>query len=639
MLETETRLCTIQENLEFHQYQLQDLKLKYQKNECEIVRLHKDLDSAREAVRQYESQKRELEHLNDQWENSARVLEYSKQDLEERLYQAEESVILCREELDEVSNANEAEMQRLRDEVRDLRHAISILESQHGDIKKIQALEIALNKAVADQSALKAQLIRSPENNGGNALCVYVRIRPVLPSDSCKIVAVSSDSKSVKISMFREAKDKARVFEFLKVFGMKDSEEELFTDIRPSIHYFAGGGCGCVMSYGQTGSGKTFTMNVLIEKSLDLLDTLLCNNEKLSFHCIEVYNEQVRNLLSDGVYSKNWKDILSMSEVLIHSDWHRDVRKLIALASAKRNTKCTESNEYSSRSHCIYTFLLEISGRKCTLQFVDLAGSERVAKSMVAGEVLKETLHINKSLSALHDVVAALETKSSHVPYRNSLLTRILKMSLASQESKVSIILNCNPTEDSVNETISTLNLGVRLKSIDLAWAIRKDLKNEEVARTLNLLDKERTEKNALVRKVEKMARDLEGYCGVVKEKDNKIAQLLCKIKQMEKNYCDDIDLLKKEIQISKLKHDEATKKLAAHRYKTEQEKKKLKINGPKLFKSSDYTAKQGNLLVGLHNQIIDSSLNVTFSKSQNSTRIPRPKNISCNTSKINIIV
>ena len=155
----------------------------------------------------------------------------------------------------------------------------------------------------------------------------------------------------------------------------------------------------------------------------------------------------------------------------------------------------------------------------------------------------------------------------------------------------------------------------------------------------MNLLDKERTEKNALVRKVEKMARDLEGYCGVVKEKDNKIAQLLCKIKQMEKNYCDDIDLLKKEIQISKLKHDEATKKLAAHRYKTEQEKKKLKINGPKLFKSSDYTAKQGNLLVGLHNQIIDSSLNVTFSKSQNSTRIPRPKNISCNTSKINIIV
>ena len=622
------------------------MKLKYQKNEAEIVRLHKELDSVRRIVKQYEDQKRELEHLNDQWENSTRILEYSKQDLEERLYQAEESVIMYKEELDEVSNAKEAEMQRLRDEVKDLRHEISILESQHGDIKKIQVLEIALNKAMADQKTLKAQLTKSPpDSSNGNGVSVYAKIRPVLSNDLCKVVAVSSDNTSVKVSLPRDAKDKTRpiqtrVFEFDKVFGSKSSVEDLFVDLTPSIHHFAEGGCSCIMSYGQTGSGKTFTMNGLISKSLDLLDTIVSNDTKLSFHCIEVYNEQVRNLLSDGVLSKNWKDILAMSEVLIHGDWHRNVKKLIALASAKRNTKSTESNEYSSRSHCIYTFLLEMPGKKCTLQFVDLAGSERIAKSMVTGDTLKETLHINKSLSALHDVVAALEAKSSHVPYRNSLLTRILKMSLASQEGKVSIILNCSPTEDSTNETISTLNLGIRLKSIDLSWAIRKNLKNEEVERTLNLLDRERTEKNSLARKVEKMERDLESYCAAVKEKDTKIAQLTTKIKQMEKNFYDEIDLLKKEIQITKLKHDEATKKLVAHKHKTEQEKKmKVKTIGQKIFKTKEHAVKQGNVLSGLHTQILDPNINASFSKSQNSTRIPRPGKLSCNTSKINIIV
>ena len=390
------------------------------------------------------------------------------------------------------------------------------------------------------------------------------------------------------------------------------------------------------MSYGQTGSGKTFTMNGLISMSLDMLASIISNDSKISLHCIEIYNEQVRNLLSDSGLSKNWKEMLQKSEIQVNNnDWHNNMKKMIALALGKRCTKSTESNEFSSRSHCIYTFLLEMPGRKSTLQFVDLAGSERISKSLVTGDTLKETLHINKSLSALHDVVAALESKSSHVPYNNSLLTKILKLSLASQESKVSIILNCSPTEDNISETISTLTLGTRLKSIDLAWAIRKNVKNEEVERTLNLLEKERTEKFAIGRKLEKLERDIEGYNAAVKERDAKIITQNTKIKQMEKMHNDEIELLKKELQNYKIKEEDANKKLVAFRRKTEQEKfSRGKIL--KLFKTNEQVKTKA--LSGFHAPNSNYP-NASYSKSQASTtRIPKPSCISLNSSKISII-
>ena len=242
---------------------------------------------------------------------------------------------------------------------------------------------------------------------------------------------------------------------------------------------------------------------------------------------------------------------MSISKVQLQDDWYTGIKNLIKGASAKRCTKSTDCNEYSSRSHCIYTFILEMPDKQSTLQFVDLAGSERISKSMVIGDTLKETLHINKSLSALQDVISALESKSSHVPYRNSLLTRILKLSLATQESKVSIILNCSPSEDNFNETVSTLTLGLRLKSIDLSWAIRKNLKSEEVERTLSLLEKERSEKNSLSRKVEKLERDLDSYISAVKDKDFKINCLTSKLRSIDKSHAEEMDFLRKELSAS----------------------------------------------------------------------------------------
>ena len=203
----------------------------------------------------------------------------------------------------------------------------------------------------------------------------------------------------------------------------------------------------------------------------------------------------------------------------------------------RRTTKYTECNEHSSRSHAIYSLCLKTEENTSKIQFVDLAGSERVGKSGVSGESLKEALLINKSLSALQDVISALENKQKHVPYRNSVLTRLLQPTLGGSKSMVNMIVSCSPSVESLNETSCTLALASRVKTVDLGFFLRKNMKNKEVERTLILLEKERAEKQSLLRTLDKVQRDLESYQIAVKDRDNKISILNSKIKLKEKAY------------------------------------------------------------------------------------------------------
>ncbi|CAN6268172.1 unnamed protein product [Urochloa humidicola] len=164
----------------------------------------------------------------------------------------------------------------------------------------------------------------------------------------------------------------------------------------------------------------------------------------------------------------------------------------------------TALNERSSRSHSVLTVHVQgkevISGsilRGC-LHLVDLAGSERVDKSEATGERLTEAKHINKSLSALGDVIAALAQKSSHVPYRNSKLTQVLQDALGGQ-AKTLMFVHVNPETDSFIETMSTLKFAERVATIELGAARAnketgqvKDLKEEIAKLKLALDEKER---------------------------------------------------------------------------------------------------------------------------------------------------
>ncbi|CAA0828236.1 P-loop nucleoside triphosphate hydrolases superfamily protein with CH (Calponin Homology) domain [Striga hermonthica] len=146
-----------------------------------------------------------------------------------------------------------------------------------------------------------------------------------------------------------------------------------------------------------------------------------------------------------------------------------------------RAVGATALNDRSSRSHSCLT--VHVQGKDLTtgnvlrgcMHLVDLAGSERVDKSEVTGDRLKEAQHINKSLSALGDVISSLAQKNSHVPYRNSKLTQLLQDSLGGQ-AKTLMFVHISPEPDAIGETISTLKFAERVATVELGAArVNKD--------------------------------------------------------------------------------------------------------------------------------------------------------------------
>jgi kinesin family protein C2/C3 len=570
MNEKNIKISEFEEKIEKLTRELKVIREKFLKSEQDILRLIKELETYKDLVKKHEEQRRELEQLNDHWENSTRYLEYTKQELEEKLYHAEEAAILIKSELEEISVQKETEIQRLKDEIKELKNEINMLNSSSTNSSKIQELESALSKALKDQKDFeeKYKMARinkynsslSEKEESTTAVRVIVKVRPFLEGDGknqclvCNETEISVESKKI---------GPAKCFMFEKVLGPEEDLDYVFEDLRENLRFASRGGNSCILAYGQTGSGKTYTMSGVLTRSLQYLEQEFeGKGVSMTLQIIEVYNEQVRNLLTNDPLSKNWKDITNMAEIQLGTAWTLKAKDLIKKSCLKRQTKATDSNEMSSRSHCIYTLRFAYRNMQGKIQFVDLAGSERINKSKVTGEALKETLHINKSLSALQDVITALETKSEHIPYRNSVLTRILQPTLGGAESKVTVILACSPAEDSVNETLCTLALGTRIKSVDLCWALKKNIKSIEVEKTLGLLEKERSEKLALVRKLEKLERDFSAVQLAMKEKELRIASMGVIIQQTEKKYLEKTETYKKEMLAMKQRQLDESKKM-----------------------------------------------------------------------------
>merc|ERR1712194_225963 len=152
----------------------------------------------------------------------------------------------------------------------------------------------------------------------------------------------------------------------------------------------------------------------------------------------------------------------------------------------RRHVAATKMNTDSSRSHLISTILMEIYNRskKTTslgkITLVDLAGSERLKKSEAAGEQMKEAMAINKSLTALGDVIEALTSKSKHIPYRNHKLTELMQDSLGGN-AKTLMFANCSPAQSNAEETMGTLNYATRAKQI--TNNVSKQQESKEVAK------------------------------------------------------------------------------------------------------------------------------------------------------------
>ncbi|KAL0985463.1 hypothetical protein UPYG_G00157200 [Umbra pygmaea] len=257
----------------------------------------------------------------------------------------------------------------------------------------------------------------------------------------------------------------------------------------------------CIFAYGQTGSGKSFSM-MGNEKSPGLIPRLCCSlferisseesqahSFKVEVSFMEIYNEKVRDLLDPKGSRQSLKVrehkvlgpyVDGLSQLAVTN--FEDIEVLMSEGNKSRTVAATNMNEESSRSHAVFSIIVTQtlydlksgnSGEKVSkMSLVDLAGSERVSKTGAAGERLKEGSNINKSLTTLGCVISALADQSAgkggknkFVPYRDSVLTWLLKDNLGGN-SKTCMIATVSPAADNYEETLSTLRYADRAKRI-----------------------------------------------------------------------------------------------------------------------------------------------------------------------------
>ncbi|CAN1200419.1 Kinesin-like protein KIN-14I [Linum perenne] len=422
-------------------------------------------------------------------------------------------------------------IQELRRNLHDTRRGMQFFQAKY--LEEFNSLGMHLYSLAHAASGYKRvlqenrKLYNQVQDLKGN-IRVYCRVRPFLPGQASRFNTVDHiEEGNITIATpSKYGKEGRKIFNFNKVFGPMATQAEVFADTEPLIRSVLDGYNVCIFAYGQTGSGKTFTMTgpkELTEESLGvnyraLSDLFLISEQRkdvisyeISCQMLEIYNEQVRDLLTSDALNKrleirnssnNGINVPDASLVPVSSP--SDVINLMNTGHKNRAVSATAMNDRSSRSHSCLT--VHIQGKDLTsgsiirgsMHLVDLAGSERVDKSEVTGDRLKEAQHINKSLSALGDVIASLAVKSTHVPYRNSKLTQLLQDSLGGQ-AKTLMFVHISPEAEAVGETLSTLKFAERVATVELGAA----KVNKDSTEVKDLKDQISSLKAALARKEE----------------------------------------------------------------------------------------------------------------------------------------
>ncbi|XP_060265111.1 kinesin-like protein KIF27 isoform X6 [Ovis aries] len=334
---------------------------------------------------------------------------------------------------------------------------------------------------------------------------VAIRIRPLLCKEvlhnhqAC--VRVIPNTQQVIIG-------RDRIFTFDFVFGKNSTQDEVYnTCIKPLVLSLIEGYNATVFAYGQTGSGKTYTIGGghvasvvegqkgIIPRAIQEIFQNISGKPSIDFNIkvsyIEVYKEDLRDLLELETSVKDLhirEDekgntvIVGAKECQVESA--DEVMSLLEMGNAARHTGTTQMNEHSSRSHAIFTIsLCQVDkNRKAAedgswhshrhivskFHFVDLAGSERVTKTGNTGERFKESIQINSGLLALGNVISALgdpRKKSSHIPYRDAKITRLLKDSLGG--SAKTVMITCvSPSSSDFDESLNSLKYANRARNI-----------------------------------------------------------------------------------------------------------------------------------------------------------------------------
>lgn len=340
-----------------------------------------------------------------------------------------------------------------------------------------------------------------------NSIKVVARFRPQnkveLESGGKPIVSFDGDDTCTL-----DSRDAQGSFTFDRVFDMTCKQQDIFDfSIRPTVDDILNGYNGTVFAYGQTGAGKSYTMmgtNIdedegrgVIPRIVEQIFASIMSSPGTIEYTVrvsymEIYMERIRDLLAPQndnlpVHEEKNRGVYVKGLLEIYVSSVQEVYEVMKRGGNARAVAATNMNQESSRSHSIFVITITQknvetgSAKSGQLFLVDLAGSEKVGKTGASGQTLEEAKKINKSLSALGMVINALtDGKSSHIPYRDSKLTRILQESLGGN-SRTTLIVNCSPSSYNDAETLGTLRFGTRAKSIKNKAKVNAELSPAEL--------------------------------------------------------------------------------------------------------------------------------------------------------------
>ena len=412
------------------------------------------------------------------------------------------------------------------------------------------------------------------------------------------------------------------------------SQEVVFNDLGSLLlkHMFDGYN-SCLFAYGQTSSGKTYSMmgsddnpgviprmcRAIFEGIAGLLDGTVVSVE-VSY--LEIYCEKVRCLLNPnadtleenapglkvrehpvtGSYVENLAQLVVCSE--------KEILKLMSDGHQIRTTAATDMNAVSSRSHAVFTAIVtqtckvegpngvEVTNKKTSkLNFVDLAGSERISKTHATGKRLLEGANINKSLTTLGLVISKLSdcpSKHSHIPYREAVLTWMLKEALGGN-SKTVMLATVSPAGIHIEETLSTLRYAERAKKIVNKAVVNEDSTNKmitEMQRDIDRLREQLLQQHSH-EETQELQADLQQSQSlmqhmrmsweekrietvhIMEEREQKINLLLTTLKEKEEH----ITNLEEEVSVYKKVCEHSESKLQSYEAQIEELKVKLYAN------------------------------------------------------------
>ncbi|XP_010494172.1 PREDICTED: kinesin-like protein KIN-UA [Camelina sativa] len=407
---------------------------------------------------------------------------------------------------------------------------------------------------------------------------VAVRLRPrngeemIADADFADCVELQPELKRLKL---RKNNWDTDTFEFDEVLTEYASQKRVYEVVaKPVVEGVLDGYNGTIMAYGQTGTGKTYTLGQLGEEDVadrgimvrameDILAEVSLETDSISVSYLQLYMETVQDLLDPSndniaiVEDPKSGDVSLPGATLVEIRDQQSFLELLQLGEDHRFAANTKLNTESSRSHAILMVNVrrslkssESNGnshmtkslkppvvRKGKLVVVDLAGSERINKSGSEGHTLEEAKSINLSLSALGKCINALAENSSHVPFRDSKLTRLLRDSFGGT-ARTSLVITIGPSPRHRGETTSTIMFGQRAMKVENMVKLKEEFDYKSLSRRLevqldNLIEENERQQKAFVDEVERITVEAHNQ---IAEAESRYANALEEEKQRYQN-------------------------------------------------------------------------------------------------------